>query len=149
MDALDRLSGETPIPGAPVPEGTVYHEARVVASCGNRHDAVWWKGRVLGFFERLRDRREAILRLVGRGVTVTSPGREPLVWGLESIMAVQISSNAIQLNVRDSGLHQMEFPDDSPKRWDDLMKVALRRFYEAHDREVLEFKPQIITRARS
>ncbi len=165
IDAIDRFGsedsvgdpvggdpvGEDPVGEAPVgeaPVGEAFHEAHVTVGCGNRHEAVWWKNRVLGFFERITDRRDGVLRLDGSGVTLTSPGRQPLVWNLESISAIQISSKAIQLNIRDTGLQQMEFRSDSPKRWDDLLKAALSRFYGARGLEVVEFQPRVVTRRK-
>ena len=147
LDAIDRLGGVTS--AAENAEGALSYEAHVTVARGNQHQAVWWKGSVIGFFERITDRRKAVLRLDGNTVTVTGAGREPLVWQLEAIRAMQISSKAIQLNIRDVGLHQMEFSNDSPKRWEDLLRVALRRFYAGLGQEVIEFQPKIVTRALS
>ncbi len=130
-------------------EGNVSYEAQVVVARGNQHQAVWWKRRVVGFFELLTERRKATLRLDGTKLTVTSIDREPLIWKVENIRAMQISSTSIQLNIRGVGLYQMEFLSDSPKRWEDLLKAALRRVHAALGREVMEFQPQIITRAQS
>jgi len=143
---MERLGGPASTPN---PEEELSHEARVALGRGNQHQAVWWKGSVLGFIERLTERREGTLRLDGAELTVTCAGREPLVWHLESICAIQISSRAIQLYIRDAGLHQMEFSNDSPKRWEDLLHMALRRFYATLGQEVEEFQPRIVTRARS
>jgi hypothetical protein len=62
---------------------------------------------------------------------------------------MQISSRAIQLNIRDAGLQQMEFLSDSPKRWEDLLRLALDRFYALRGREVVEYQPKVVTRALS
>ena len=147
IEAIDRMGG--PTTRAEDATGAFDYEALVVAACGKQHQAVWWKGGVLGFFERITDRRAATLRIHGTDVTVTSPGREPLVWRLDRIHAMQISSRSIQLNIKNAGLHQMEFLSDSPKRWEDLLKIALNRFYGALGREVVEYHPQIVTRALS
>lgn len=147
IEAIDRMGG--PASAAEDPEGTFSYETPVEVARGNRHQAVWWKGRVLGFFERITERREATLRIDGAAVTITGAGREPLIWPLESIIAIQISSKAIQLNIKGVGLYQMDFLSDSPKRWEDLLKEALRRFYAALGQEVVEFHPKVVTRTPS
>ncbi len=147
MDAIDGRGGA--LSRALDHGGRLSYEARVAVAHGNDHQAVWWKGRLLGFFERLTERREATLRLDGDDLTVTSTGWEPLVWPLESILAIQISSKAIQLNIRGVGLYQMEFLNDSPRRWEELLQVALRRFYAHLGREIVEFQPRIVTRPSS
>ena len=147
MDAIDGRGGA--LSRALDHGGRLSYEARVAVAHGNDHQAVWWKGRLLGFFERLTERREATLRLDGDDLTVTSTGWEPLVWPLESILAIQISSKAIQVNIRGAGLYQMEFLNDSPKRWEELLQVALRRFYATLGREIVEFQTRIVTRPPS
>jgi len=147
MDAID--AAEAALYGSRAQVGPLPYQARVEVARGDHHDAVWWRGRLLGFFERLRERREATLRLDDTHVTVSADGVEPLVWPLERIGAVQISSRAIQLNIRGMGLHQMEFLDDSPKRWETLLQGALQAFYATLGREVVEFQPRIVTRALS
>ena len=147
MDAIDGLGGASS--RALDHGGRLSYEARVAVAHGNQHQAVWWKGRLLGFFERLTKRREATLRLDDDDLTVTSTGWEPLVWPLESILAIQISSKAIQVNIRGAGLYQMEFLNDSPKRWEELLQVALRRFYATLGREIVEFQTRIVTRPPS
>ena len=139
IDAIDKLR-------ATEEAGACSYEAEVAVASGNRHQPVWWKGRVLGFFELITDRREATLRLDGAEVIVTCAGQEPLVWHLGNIHAIQVSSRAIQLNIKDVGLYQMEFLSDSPKRWEDLIKAALTHFYGTLGQEVVEFQPKIVTR---
>jgi hypothetical protein len=43
------------------------------------------------------------------------------------------------------GLRQFEFLEDSPKRWEDLFRLALQRFYAARGEIIVEFQPQIVT----
>ncbi len=45
----------------------------------------------------------------------------------------------------DTHLCQFELLDDSPKRWEDLLCLALRCFYARSGQRVTEFKPRIIT----
>jgi hypothetical protein len=147
IEAIDHMGG--PTTRAEDGSGAFSYEASVVASSATSHQTVWWRGGVLGFFERITDRREATLRLSGSEMILVCRDRERLVWGLERIDAMQISSRAIQLNIRDAGLQQMEFLSDSPKRWEDLLRLALDRFYALRGREVVEYQPKVVTRALS
>jgi hypothetical protein len=64
---------------------------------------------------------------------------------LGDIQGVQISSRALQVTLEAAGLCQFELLDDSPKRWEHLLCLALRRFYAQRGQRVTEFKPRIIT----
>ena len=64
---------------------------------------------------------------------------------LGDIRGVQISSGAVQLTLEAGRLYQFEFVDDSAKRWEDLLCLALRRFYGEKGRRVIEFKPRVVT----
>ena len=64
---------------------------------------------------------------------------------LGDIRGVQISSRALQVTLEEARLCQFELLEDSPKRWEDLLCLALRRFYAQNGQRVTEFKPRIIT----
>ena len=147
MEAVEGMSA----PSSPAldSEGGLAYETAVYVAHGHHHQAVWWRGSVLGFFERITDRRDGVLRIDAQGVTVDIPGGDALVWTLDRISAIQISSKAIQINIQGQGLYQMEFVADSPKRWEDLLRLALTRFYGKLGREVVEFQPRVVTRPLS
>ncbi len=147
MDAIDRWGG--PSPAAQEQGGELSYETSVVAARAKHYEAIRWKGALLGFWEKFAKRRNATLRLGDAGLALTSTGREPLVWLWASILAIQVSSRSIQLDIRGDGLYQIDFLVDSPKRWEELLEGALRRYYAEQGQTVVEFQPRIVTRPRS
>ena len=85
---------------------------------------------------------EAAVR--GGGVDPDAGGEE-FSCLLGDIRGVQISSGAVQVTLERGQLYQFEFVDDSAKRWEDLLCLALRRFYSEEGRSVIEFKPRVVT----
>ena len=125
--------------------GVDNHRARITIGRAEGQHVVHFDGHVLGFSERIEREGEGILCLEGDRLTLLVEGRDPRVWTLDSIGAILISSLAIQINFRGHGLYQLQFLEDSPKRWEDLVHGALRRFYAARGRVVIRFQPQIVT----
>tara|TARA_Y100000590_G_C15710459_1_gene1010061 strand:+ start:589 stop:1194 length:606 start_codon:yes stop_codon:yes gene_type:complete len=121
------------------------YEAHVKVSRGNNHKSVRWKGRVIGFFEHITEHQVAILKLKKDYLTLAWGEQNSLVWPLENLTAIQISSKAIQINIRGKGLYQIEFVSDSPRRWEDLLQCTLYRFYKNQGQRVIAFQPRIIT----
>ena len=109
--------------------------------------------------ERISWRGEGLIRLEGKSLTFTPDGKaagrrdgvdsdaggEGFSCLLGDIRGVQISSGAVQVTLERGQLHQFEFVDDSAKRWEDLLCLALRRFYSEKGRSVIEFKPRVVT----
>ena len=48
------------------------------------------------------------------------------------------------VTLEEAHLYQFEFEDDSPKRWEDLLCLSLRRFHARSGKRITEFKPRII-----
>lgn len=128
-----------------IEEGVPIHQARVAIGRAKGQHVVRFDGRVLGFCERIESEEGGILRLDSDRLTLFAEGCDPRVWPFDSIGAVQVSAQAIQINFPQTGLYQLEFLEDSPKRWEDLIHLALQRFYAALGRIVVQFQPQIIT----
>ena len=147
MDTIEELGGTSPEVFNCDSEKS--YEARITVSRGNNHQTVRWKGRVIGFFEHITERQDAILKLKKTELTVTWDGQSRLIWPLEDLTAIQISSRAIQLNIRGEGLYQIEFISDSPRRWEDLLHYTLYRFYKIQGQNIIEFQPRIITETSS
>ena len=126
-------------------DGADSHRARIAIGRAQEQHVVSFDGHVLGFSERVEPEGEGILCLEGDRLTLLAEGRDPRVWTLDSIGAILISSLAIQINLLGRGLYQLEFLEDSPKRWEDLVHTALRSFYAARGRVVIRFQPQIVT----
>jgi DNA-directed RNA polymerase subunit RPC12/RpoP len=134
-DSLDEcMEGDAPI-----------HQARVAVGRAEGQDIVRFNGHVLGFSERIKSEGKGILRLYSDRVIWCANGNDPVAWPLEVIRAIQISSRAIQVRFLPCGLRQFEFLEDSPKRWEDLFRLALQRFYAARGEIIVEFQPQIVT----
>ena len=138
----------------------LYREARVSLGIAEGHDVIRWRGEVLGFAERISWKGEGLIRLEGElltftpdehGAAVRSRRAEPegrverFSCILADIRGVQISSGAVQVTLEGDRLYQFEFVDDSAKRWEDLLCLALRRLYSESGRCVIEFKPRVVT----
>ncbi len=153
--------------GGPGTKEGLSREARAAFGRAEGHDVIRWRGEVLGFSEKISRKGDGLIRLEGevltfrpdggRGGLSGSKGRdersgrdEEFSCHLSDIRGVQISSMALQVTLKGQRLYQFTFLDDSPKRWEDLLCLALRRFYDRSGQCITEFRPRIvITRDRS
>ena len=141
---------------------SLFREARVALGIAEGHDVIRWRGEVLGFSERISWKGEGLIRLEGEALTFTpvedtvGPVRrrgrvgfggraEGFSCLLGDIRGVQISSKALQVTLEWGRLYQFEFIDDSPKRWEDLLCLALTHMYMQSGRSIIEFKPRVVT----
>ena len=132
--------------GEDLSEESLFRESRVVFGRAEGHDVIRWRGEVLGFSERISWKGAGLLRLEGEALSFRPSGKgEGFSCLLGDIRGVQISSRALQVTQEDTHLCQFELLDDSPKRWEHLLCLALRRFYARSGQRVTEFKPRIIT----
>jgi hypothetical protein len=67
-------------------------------------------------------------------------------WDFEQIKSLQISSDAIQLYMQEKGLHQFKLIENSPKLWEDNLKLAISRCYLKQNLEIISYQPVIKTR---
>jgi hypothetical protein len=66
-------------------------------------------------------------------------------WPFLDIRAVQTSSSSLQFSPRSGGLIELRFAEDSPYRWETMLREALRWAYrEAGLGEILEFQPRVV-----
>lgn len=123
---------------------------------------VAFKGEVLGFVEQLGPPSEGVLELSSLGLVLRSVlesegseggsvegrgGDADGVWPLLDLRAIQTSSSSLQISPSTGGIVQFRFRGDSPRRWEDLLRRALREAYRQAGRgEILEFQPRIVTR---
>ena len=147
MDTIEKLDGTSPDIFDHNCEKT--YDAHVTVSRGKNHKSVRWRGRLIGFFEHITERQAAILKLKKDDLILARGEQNSLVWPLENLTAIQISSKAIQVNIRGEGLYQIEFISDSPRRWEDLLQHTLYRFYKTRGQRIIAFQPRIITEASS
>ena len=126
----------------------LFREARIIFGRAEGHDVIRFRGEVLGFSERISWKGEGLLRLEGEALTfVPDAGLGGSVEGfsclLGDIRGVLISSGALQVTLDGARMYQFEFVDDSPKRWEDLVCLALTRLYARSGQRITEFKPRI------
>ena len=148
--------------GRDLSEESLFREARVVLGMAEGYDVIRWRGAVLGFSERISWKGEGLIRLEGETLTFTpvqdtvglvernvrtglGGSAEGFSCLLGDIRGVQISSQALQVTLEESRLYQFEFTDDSPKRWEDLLCLALKRVYTQKGRCIIEFKPRVVS----
>lgn len=124
----------------------LFRESKISFGKAEGHDVIRWRGEVLGFSERISWKGEGLLRLEGEELSFRPDGKaEGFSCLLGDIRGVLISSMALQVTLEDTHLYQFELLDDSPKRWEDLLCLALRRFHARSGNHITEFKPRIIT----
>ncbi len=125
---------------------SLFREARITWGRAEGHDVIRWRGEVLGFSERISWKGEGLLKLEEETLSF-SPSREAEGFSclLGDIRGVQISSRALQVTLEGNCLYQLEFVSDSPKRWEDLLCLALRRSLLRSGKRIVEFKPRILT----
>lgn len=107
-----------------------------------------FRGSLLGFAERSTPEEAGTLTLTGETLEYRPDGAGAAEsWPLLGIRAVQTSSRSVQVRSPEGALLQFRFPEDSPKRWDELLRGAITRLWRATGRgEISEFQPRITTR---
>jgi len=144
VDALESAAPETLI-----------HTAQVeVKQTTGRETPVRWGGKLLGFAEAMGEPTQGTLQLTGEALILfggtgewdnSHGGDRAETWPLLDIRAVQTSSSSLQFSPSAGGLVQFKFTDDSPFRWETLLRNALRRAYRREGMgEIVEFQPRIV-----
>ncbi len=136
------------------PPGTPIPQARVEVRRSGREAPVWYRGGLLGFAEAMGEEASGTLELTETALILGSgagagggseDGNPSESWPLLQIRAVQTSSSSLQFSPSTGGLVQLRFPDDSPFRWETLLRGALRRAYQREGLgEIVEFQPRIV-----
>jgi hypothetical protein len=152
--SIQALGG--PGPRARDREGRIRYEAEVEVRVAREESPFRFRGELLGFAETLGVGVPGVLEITDEALTfspsVTSEshsGSEGIrgSWPLLDIRAVQTSSSALQISPREGGLVQFRFRIDSPRRWEELLHMALREAYRrAGLGEITEFQPRIWAR---
>lgn len=139
-----RRGGPGPLPGVNGP----VQETRVRFQQAHHEDPIRHKGELLGFTERFEAPQEGLLRLEPERLRITRVrSGQTLTWALEDIEAIQASSSAIQFSPTGGGVVLLRFLDESPRRWDDLLRAALQTRWDALGRGfIVEFQPRIRVR---
>jgi hypothetical protein len=154
-DRIEALGG--PLSRARQADGALAYGAAVRVRMAGSEAPVRYGGRLLGFVERFGAGTPAHLHLGDDALTLlplgAPPGREPLrCWPLESLRALQTSSSAVQITTGHAdgtggpatGLVLFRFVEDSPRRWDELLRHAVAQRWEVLGRgPIREFQPRI------
>jgi hypothetical protein len=134
----------------PIPQGqTSFSETRVRFRRAIGEDAIRHGGTLLGYAERFDAPAEGLLRLDPLNLRILPAARNgngdgELTWALEDIQAIQASSSSIQFSAGVGGVVLLRFLDESPRRWDDLLRAALQARWDALGRgSIMEFQPRI------
>jgi DNA-directed RNA polymerase subunit RPC12/RpoP len=134
-------------------EAALSRAAQVEVRRSAREEPFRFGGELLGFVETLGEAREGVLELSSGALTLwpeggRGEGPDPVdQWPLLDIRALQTSSSSLQISPGDGGMIQFRFRDDSPRRWEDLLRRVLKNAYrKAGLGEILEFQPRVVTR---
>lgn len=113
----------------------------------SREESVGWRGEVLGFVEQFGERVEGSLEVTHLRVVFRATAGGTREWLLDDLKALQASSSKVQLRTSAVGLVQFRFHDDSPRRWESLLRALVAERWRKTGRgEVVEFQPRISTR---
>lgn len=146
---------------APLPNGDSIHSAQVLVRVSGEETPVRWEGQLLGFAEAMGEPTQGSLHLTrdslrfsrdskgfgaGEERFEAENGAFPTTqWKILSIRALQTSSRALQFSPASGGLLEFRFPNDSPFRWEGLLRETMRRVYRENGLgEIVEFQPRIV-----
>ena len=156
MAAVEAMGGpgSAPAPRRDRSEVSPFREAKIAFGRAEGLDVIRWRGEVLGFSEKISWEGKGLIRLEDEVLTFRpsgDPSGSPsgrrhgdFSCLLEDIRGLQISSKALQVTLEGQRLYQFEFVHDSPKRWEDLLCLALKRLYARSGQSITEFTPRIL-----
>jgi hypothetical protein len=149
------------------PDGRLAWAAEALLRHSSGEKPVRWQERLLGFFEAFAPGQPGTLRLEhdqlsfeGATGSGSDGGREGgsmaggvgtgagFRWELLSLRSLQSASSSVQFTTGQGDLVHLAFRDDSPRRWEALLRHALQRTWlEAGRGEIVDVQPRIRTRA--
>ncbi|TVP55414.1 MAG: hypothetical protein EA351_10860 [Gemmatimonadales bacterium] len=147
---IDRLGGAAG--HARQPDGRLKARAVVEAQFVSNEDPLRFRDRLLGFIERLDERVPGTLLLDGNEMELIpepagsnkAAGQGAHRWTIDEIDSLQTSSSSVQISLGARGVVLFRFPDDSVRRWDDLIRRAIRERWRALGRgDIVEFQPRV------
>lgn len=153
--AIAALGGPLPSPHSALGDGAlgggvdlgVVREAAALRSRSLAEEPVHFRGRLLGFAERQGEGEDGIVRLTDDEIVFLVEDQVRDRWRLIELRALQSSSSLIQLSTRSDELVQFRFHSDSPRRWEELLRIALQKAWDGEGRgTIMEFQPRIVTR---
>ena len=142
---LDEHGG--PMTRATRDDGTLEYSAHARISWRVSERAVRYRGVLRGFAERMGPGAPGTVTVDRERIHVECGDRRSGSWRHLDLGAVQASSSSLQLSLPGDQLVQLRFVDDSPRRWETLMRRLITDAYERAGRgRVVEFQPRIVTR---
>lgn len=127
-------------------DGTVRYSARAEVRWRISEHPVWHRGALLGFAESMGPKAPGTVTVDGEAVLVDDGRAASGRWRLLDIRAVQAASKSLQLSLPGDELVQLTFLNDSPRRWEVLMRCLVADAHERAGRgRVVEFQPRIVT----
>lgn len=147
-DLVTRIEAEGgPLTRATRADGTVAYRGDVLVSWRVSEDPVHYRGQLRGYSELMGEPAPGVLRVDDAGVCLETGAGQAESWSWLDLRALQSSSSSLQLSLPGDRLVQFQFVNDSPRRWEDLMRHLLRDAYHRAGRGfVVEFQPRIVTR---
>ena len=150
--AMEAWGEEETLPD-PTASDLPIRQAQVEVRQSGAEAPVEWGGELLGFAEAMGEPAAGVLELNREELVLRTPpgkpgfgGRKPREsWSLLDLRAVQTSSSSLQFSPSSGGLVQLRFSNDSPFRWEALLRGALRAIYREQGLgEIVEFQPRIV-----
>jgi hypothetical protein len=130
-------------------DGRLRFQSRVRVRFAREEEPIRFRDALLGFAELFGDGKEGSLALEhDRLVLTLDDGEgESMTWPLLELGALQTSSSSVQISPKGGGVVLFRFPDESTRRWEELLRTAIAvAWREAGRGEVAEFQPRIRTR---
>ena len=135
-----------PMTRAKQPDGNLMYSAAAMVSWRITEREVRYRGVLRGFTESMGPPLRGTLTVDREEVVVEDGRRDSGRWRHPDICAVQASSSSLQLSLPGNRLVQLRFLDDSPRRWEELMRRLITEAYERAGRgRVIEFQPRVVT----
>jgi hypothetical protein len=135
-------------PDGPREDGSWSHRAAVEVRRAEVEQPFHFRGELLGFAEVFGPASEGVLEINEAALVLRTAGEakeEEDRWSLMEVRAVQTSSSSLQFACGDGSLIQFRFQEDSPRRWESLLRGALKAIYRKKGLgEIVEFQPRIV-----
>jgi len=104
------------------------------------------RGEYLGRVEQFGPPEEGTVELTPDALIIRTADRTDH-WRLTALTAVQPSSTALQVKLRDGPLLSLKFPQGSALLWEERLRACLQACYSRLGRgTIIEFQPQILCR---
>jgi hypothetical protein len=127
-------------------DGRLRFRSRVRVRFARQEEPVRFRDVLLGFAELFGEGKEGALELDhDRLVLTLDDGEgEAMTWPLLDLGALQTSSSSVQISPKGGGVVLFRFPQESTRRWEELLRTAIALAWRAAGRgEVVEFQPRI------